>query len=211
MKLKLISEGNSLDAQSEQLFNQKGVNEKGLDFNAVLKKLKLPPTTTKPTKIGEGSTALVYDNPHNPKQVIKITADINDALNFHRLIQTGFDHPCVVKCYDIQKVGEKAYALLLDKIDGEVFTYSNYFTHLIQGDSFEDPSEAANSIIQGLDRTRSQVFDMVGIRDTPQERQKLAAIFDGLAKLEEIGIDVFDVEENIIDTGDRYVLIDIGR
>ena len=199
-----------LDTKAEEFFGRKNIN-KGMDFNQVLKSLKLKPFKGQPKVIGEGSTATVYENPHNPRQAIKVTGDKQDAGNFNKILKKGLKHPCIVHCYNVAQLNNQAYSLLLDRIEGQVFAYGSMFTHLVQGDDFEEPAEAAQSILYELDSTRRQVFERVGMQDSQEERQKLSSLFDGMAKLERIGIHVFDTDENIIDAGDRYVLIDIGR
>ena len=212
MRLSTICESfDNLDTQSDRFFGRKNAN-KGIDFNKVLKAFGLRPFKGSPKIIGEGSTATVYVNPYNYHQVIKVTGDGNDASNFNKLLKKGFQHPSVAHCYNVRRIGPQAYAILLDRVEGQVFAYGSMLTDLIQGDNFEEPAEAANSILKGpLNNIRQKVLDEVGIQDSHRERKKLAVLFDGMAKLEAFGIYIFDVGENVIDTGDYYVLIDIGQ
>ena len=48
-------------------------------------------------------------------------------------------------------------------------------------------------------------------KNNPQEHDKLSSLFHTLHKLEKFyRIDLVDFQDNIMDTGDRYVLVDLG-
>jgi len=198
--------------RSEEMFGRRKKNE-GMKFNVVLKALGLPSIRTQPKPIGTGSTANVYMHPQDQTKVIKVTGDFQDAQRFEKLRRRKFQHPCIVNCYAVVQVNPTAMAMILDYVPGNVMAYGSMFPQLLLGDNYEDAAEAAQSIMYGgeYDKSRAQVFQASGMPDTEEERERLSHLFDAIAQLERMGIIVADFNENIIDAGDRYVIIDLGQ
>lgn len=202
----------SLDKQSNDMFSRRSSNE-NLQFNLILKSLGLPETELEPTEIGLGSMANVYLNPHNPTQVIKVTGDFADAKNFNKLLKRNIISPNLPRVYNVAKINSKAAAILMDYIKGKKMSYSaNEFLALVNGDSWADYQQAIKELQSGRVGKLRQAIMLKKGKNVETESKKLIQLFNTLIKLENIGIDIFDFnEENILDDGQEYVIIDLGQ
>ncbi len=212
MRFKLWLEAfanSTIDQTSNQFFARKATNA-DLGFNSILTALKLPTSNKKPQIIGNGSTATVYRNPHNPNQVIKVTGDMRDARNFSRI--KGLNIENVAHCYNVVKINPTAAAILCDYIQGTPMVYSNdEFLALVNGDRFEDYPSAIKNLQNGnLGKIRTRVF--YNHKISPEtELPRLIPLFKTLFMLEQKGIDLVDFDQNVIFNGQKYVIIDLGQ
>lgn len=200
----------SLDQKADDFF--RNASKMNIPFDTILNALGLPKSNTKPKIIGKGTKATVYSNPHNPQQVIKLTSDRNDAKNFNNLLKKRFLSPNVAKCYGIAKAGPNAYAMLLDYVSGNAMRYTNEeFTTLIQGDNFTDYQEAILELNRAkFGKSRMRIFQNHNVNPL-KETMKLVPLFRTLSQMEKFGIDLFDFDQNIIDNGTTYILVDLGQ
>lgn len=177
------------------------------DQNAILKSLGLPPTKLR--IVNTGSFATVYHHPSDPTKVIKVTSDKVDAKRLIKAQQLR--SPNIVKVYQNTQL-PNGVVLLSDFINGPSMPYtSNTMSALINGKNMMDSlSGATRKILQpGTSPFRDKILAKVG-KDDNTERQKLSELFMTLTRLEKIGIDINDFTDNIIDTGQHYVIIDMG-
>jgi hypothetical protein len=201
----------SLDQMADDLFSSRMKNQ-DFKFNAVLASLGLPKSNKKPVLIGNGTLANVYVNPHNGGQIIKVTSDAQEARNFEILMKNKFQSPNIVTCYKIGNLGPTTKALLCDYIQGTPMEYSNdEFLALINGDNFDDYSETIAALSSGeYGSKRSEVFYSHN-KSPEQEAAKLIPLMSSLSQLEVLGIDIFDFDNNVLDDGVNYVLVDLGQ
>ncbi len=193
-----------LDAVAEKLFSQRSRNTT-LDHSKILKALGVEGDSLE--QINQGSLANIYAHPTDHTKVIKVTADLNDAKNLIKA-QT-LNSPNVVKTYQTAKISKKAVAIVADFVNGHDMPYNtNALLGLINGDNWEEARAAARGILRP-DRTRTKILNTMK-RNTENEREKLSRLFQTLAQLERIGIDIFDFTDNILDNGKDYVIVDLG-
>jgi hypothetical protein len=173
------------------------------------------PLNSKLQKINTGSFATIYQHPLNATKIIKATKDKQDIM---RLVKAqALMNQNIVKLHAIQgklfiQLGQ-LYVIVADKIEGESMPYtSNSFVMLLTGKlGAESTKKAAYKIAQpGLSPFRDKILAYHG-RDNDEERVKLSTFFLTLAQLEQRGITMDDFTDNIIDAGDRYVIVDMGQ
>lgn len=197
----------SLDQKADAVFGRRDKNLR-INFNSILSGLGLPTIDGKPQIIKKGSLAIVYQHPHDPRKIIKLTGDMDDARNLWKAQK--LNSPNIVKVYAAKKLKGNSAVLVADKIDGKPMPYaSNIFLALIHGDFFDDATEASQKILNPRGK-RMQILQWMG-KDDHQEYRKLSELFATLGRLEKIGIDMFDFTDNIIDNGPHYVIIDLGQ
>lgn len=195
-----------LDAVADKVFGQRAANTK-LDHVKIMTALGIKSNERKLQQINQGSLATVYQHPEDPTKIIKVTADAQDARNLVK--SQRLNSPNIVRVYNSAKVGPKAVALVADFIKGESMPYNtNALLGLINGDNFDEARQAIRGILRP-DRTRRKILDQMGM-NTDEERMKLSRLFQTLAGLEKLGIDMYDFTDNILDGGNDYVIIDMG-
>jgi hypothetical protein len=201
----------SLDQMADNLFSSR-IKNQDFKFNAILASLGLPKSNKKLIKIGSGTLASVYLNPHNANQVIKVTGDSQESSNFETLIKNNFRSPNIVTCYKVASLGPTTKVFLCDYVKGTPMEYSNdEFLALVNGDNFDDYPESIAALSSGdYGKNRSQVFYNHN-KSPEQEAAKLIPLFSSLMRLEKLGIDLFDFDNNILDDGVKYVLVDLGQ
>ena len=205
MEFKLWFE--SLETISNKLFSRRETNLK-ISPNKILQAVGI--NSKKPLQIiGKGSLATVYKHPVDPTKVIKVTGDAKDYKNL--ITATKRNIPDIPKVYNSAKLSNNTFVLVLDYISGTIIPYSTPALHaLIQGENFDDLNEAIKNIFDESDNERNKILDNYS-RNNHNERVKLSRLFKTLFNLERIGIELFDYSENIIDNGNRYVVIDMGE
>ncbi len=178
----------------------------------ILKALRLP--KQKLQVIGRGSFATVYQHPTEKNKVIKVTKDKNDIRNLIKA--QSLKSPNIVKLHPIAgnfSVGVgNLYLVVADKVEGRSFPYtSDIIATLIGGKSgMENAAKASVKIGQiGLSPFRDKVLNRLGL-DDERERSKLSSLLLTVSHLEKRGIEFFDFTDNVIDTGDHHVIIDMG-
>jgi hypothetical protein len=163
-------------------------------------------------KYSQGSFATLYQHPKHPDRLIKITAHKEDIQNLVRAQR--LNSPNIAKVFDWEK-GEKvrqmpslnSLAIMVEKIEGQPMTYTTGdFYELSLGGRFE---LAADWIAYGGNEKQKPVLDRYGL-DNDREHEKLAQLLRTLGEMEKYGIELSDLEDNIIDAGGRYVIVDMG-
>jgi len=156
--------------------------------------------------IGSGTFAKVYDV--GDGKVLKITRDFNDYKN---TIKAGRLHDdSIVKVYKISKFG-KDCLMIVDKVSGKNAVYSTPEWHaLIYGNTgMDELRDASKNIRISSKDIRSKILSDHGL-NTEVERAKLAKLFSVLYKLNSIGISLDDLGDNIMDDGNKYIIVDLG-
>lgn len=195
MKLKLIA---------ENIFNARERIDKAnigklLGYNKPLK------------KIATGTFSNIFLHPTDQSKLIKVTSHKSDVQNTIRAQRLSNNN--IVKLYSwedgqsakpLQTI--KAWALQVEKIDGPPLKYpTDHFLRLGYMGSFE---KAADWLKAGGSESQNKILQHYKADDI--EKEKLAELFDALQSLSRIGIELSDFDQNIIDNGSRYVIIDLG-
>lgn len=162
-------------------------------------------------KIATGTFSNIFLHPTDQSKLIKVTCHKSDVQNTIRAQRLNSNN--IVKLYsweDGQSAKPlptiKAWALQVEKIDGPPLKYpTDYFLRLGYMGSFE---KAADWLKAGGSESQNKILQQYKADDT--EKEKLAELFDALQSLSRIGIELSDFDQNIIDNGSRYVIIDLG-
>lgn len=159
-------------------------------------------------QINRGSLANIYQHPEDPSKIVKITADARDAKNLWTAQR--LNSPNIVKLYgQPRQVSPGAWAIIADKINGQPMKYdTNSFVILIQGEGAGSTADAAQEILypSGI---REKILNRFGM-NTDAEHERLADLFSTIARIEQMRIPMSDFGQNIIDDGQKYVIIDLG-
>lgn len=196
MKLSLINES-LLAAEVEIIDPIKLGKSLGVD----LSKLDL---------IGSGTMAKAYKV---GDKVVKVTRDNRDVINTVKAQR--IKSPNVVKIHRLSKDGiSSGTAMLVDYIPGKLAPFSTGEWHaLIQGDmGMDELRDAAQKIESDINPKgiRTKVLTKHGLNNK-NDRAKLKEIFKTLSSLQSININIDDLGDNIIDDGNKYVIIDLGN
>lgn len=195
-----------LDAVADKVFGQRSQNAK-LSHAKIMTALGIQSNEAQLRQINTGSLATIYQHPEDPSKIIKVTADAQDVKNLVKAQR--LNSPNVVRVYNSAKIGPKAFGLVADLVKGRSMHYNtNELLGLMNGDNFEEAGQAVRGIMRP-DRTRSKILDQLGM-NTNDEKVKLSRLFQALAGLEKLGIDMYDFTDNILDAGGEYVIIDMG-
>lgn len=177
-----------------------------IDKDKMLKSLNID--GGKLTKVGSGTFAHFYDVGNG--KGIKVTSDSNDV---NALIKSqALKLRNIPKVYGHTKDGVKhGYAVLIDYVKGDHMPYSTSELHgLIQGKNFSELSTAKIAILRSGDPIRDKVLKNHN-RDTKEERSKLSSLFHTIDRLQNmVDIEIDDYDQNIIDNGKDYVIVDLG-
>ncbi|CAK0749736.1 hypothetical protein CCP1ISM_3470003 [Azospirillaceae bacterium] len=160
--------------------------------------------------IGSGTMAKAYKV---GDKVIKVTRDNKDVINTVKAQR--IKSPNIVKIHRLSKDGlSSGTAMLVDYIPGKLAPFSTGEWHaMIQGDvGMDELREAANKIVSDTNPKgiRTKILSKHGLNDV-KERNKLREVFKTLSSLQSININVDDLGDNIIDDGNKYVIIDLGN
>lgn len=187
-------------AFAQRDMTQKADVGKSLGFNAKL------------IKYSQGSFATLYQHPKHLDRLIKITAHKEDVKNLVRAqrlnspnIPRLFDWEDGTKIKQLPKLN--SLAIMVEKIEGRPMAYTTSdFYELSLGGRFE---LAADWMAHGGNEKQRPVLEKYGL-DDDREHDKLAQLFRTLGELEKYRIEMSDVQDNIIDDGMRYVVVDMG-
>jgi hypothetical protein len=190
----------------EKIFYQKEKTQKS-DVSKILgfkKPLK---------KVAEGSYATLYQHPTDKNKLIKITShdeDVKNALKSQKINSNN-----IVKLYDwkngekIKKIPElNSYAMIVEKIQGNpiIYTTSEIYDLSLSG-KFE---LAADWLDYEPRKIQSAILEKYN-NNNDKENGKLAELFRSLQQIKNFyKIDLVDFQDNIIDEGNRYVIVDLG-
>jgi hypothetical protein len=195
-----------LDASYEGLFAQRDKTQKSnvgklLGFGKNL------------VKFSQGSIATLYGHPSDGRLLIKVTSHREDVANLVRAQR--LQSPNVVRVFpwdsgkmvrDIPSLNSQA--LIVEKVVGGPMPYmtGDFFELGLNGE-FELAADWLNSTVH---KRQALVLDRYG-RNEAEEHLKLAALFGTLHSLEKFyRIELSDFQDNILDAGDRYVIVDMG-
>lgn len=191
---------------SERIFNQRDITQKSnigelLGFEKPL------------VKYSQGSIATLYEHPTNKKLLIKVTAHESDILNIIKAQR--LKSPNVVKVFSWKNKGLikelpslNSLAIIVEKILGDsmVYTTSHFFDLSLNG-NFELAADWLDSTVHKLQKA---ILDHYNKNNT-EEHLKLSSLFRTLHELEKFyHIELSDFQDNILDAGDRYVIVDMG-
>lgn len=166
-------------------------------------------------KFSQGSLATLYQHPTNKNLLIKITShkeDINNIVKAQRV-----NSPNVVKAFPWDKEGTlikslpslNSLAIIVEKVNGTPMVYTNNdFLALGLNGSFE---KAADWLLGTMLKEQEAILDQYN-KNNVDEHYKLISLFKTLSKLSgrEYRVELSDFDQNILDTGDRYVIVDMG-
>lgn len=164
-------------------------------------------------KIKQGSFATIYEHPEDNNKIIKITAHKSDVYNLAKSQKLNSDN--IVKLFDwndkekIKKIPElKSYAIIVENIIGKHMIYSTgeFFSLSLDGD-FDTAAEWLDYEGKEIQKEIMEKYN----KNNVKEHQKLSDLFKTLSKLEKYyRIELSDFQDNIIDDGKRYVIVDMG-
>jgi hypothetical protein len=164
-------------------------------------------------KFSQGSIATIYKYPKNNELLIKVTSHSDDVKNIIKAQRLNSDN--VVKAFSwedgrmIKSLPSlDSQAIIVEKIDGTPMDYtsSEFFILSLNG-KFDLAADWLDSTVH---EKQKKVLDFHGKNDN-FEHSKLSDLFRALAKLEKFyGIELSDFQDNILDAGNRYVIVDMG-
>lgn len=164
-------------------------------------------------KFSQGSIATIYEHPNTKDLLIKVTSHKDDVKNIIAAQKLKSDN--IVKAFS-WKSGEfikqiqniNSYAIIVEKILGPSMAYTtNEFFELSLDGRFE---LAADWLDANLHKRQIVILEHHQ-KNNLKEHAKLSSLFRTLHKLESFyRIELSDFQDNIIDSGDRYVIIDMG-
>lgn len=164
-------------------------------------------------KFSQGSIATLYKHPFDKNLLIKVTSHKEDAMNLAKAQRLKSRN--VVQVFP-WKSGELAlpvpslnsWALIVEKIVGRSMEYTTGdFYDLSLNGEFELASDWLNSTVH---KNQKVILDRYSKNDI-EEHVKLADLFKTLHDLEKFyRIELSDFQDNILDAGDRYVIVDMG-
>lgn len=164
-------------------------------------------------KFAQGSIATLYQHPNRKDLLIKVTSHKQDALNIVKAQKLASQN--IVKCFPWED-GElikaipslKSLAIIVEKVNGisMVYTTGDFFDLSLFG-RFELAADWLDSTVHKKQKPILDKYD----RNYPEEHLKLSSLFKTLHNLEKFyGIELSDFQDNIIDNGKSYVVIDMG-
>jgi hypothetical protein len=164
-------------------------------------------------KFSQGSIATLYSHPFDKNLLVKVTSHKEDAMNLVRSQKLKSRN--VVRLFPWRS-GDLArslpslnsWALMVEKIVGDSMVYmTGDFFELSLNGKFELASDWLNSTVH---KRQNLILDRYNKNNT-EEHLKLAELFKTLHNLEKFyQIELSDFQDNILDAGDRYVIIDMG-
>ncbi|NBT57559.1 hypothetical protein EBT16_02130 [bacterium] len=164
-------------------------------------------------RYSQGSFATLYQHPRRKDRLIKITAHREDVQNLVRA--QALNSPNIPRLFDWED-GKKtkelpslnSIAIMVEKIDGHPMEYTT-------GDFYELSLDgrfglASDWIATGGTPRQKSIMEKYGLNND-LEHDKLARLMATLRDLKKFyRIDLSDFQDNIMDAGGRYVLVDMG-
>jgi hypothetical protein len=203
--------GSNWNKSSEDFFGQRDKIQKK-DISKILSDRNIIPANMKLKKLTQGSLATIYEHPTNANLLIKITPHKEDARNLWRGQKVKSE--CIVKLYgepiELSPEMPRVYVMIVDKVVGVPMVYSTVeFIGLIGDKGRSRNKENASVEILYPSAYRESILEGHN-KNTEVEYEKLSNLFKALYHLERIGIDMVDFSDNILDTGEAYVIVDLG-
>jgi hypothetical protein len=163
-------------------------------------------------KYKQGSFATLYQHPKKQDQLIKITSHKKDVYNLVRAQKLNSSN--IIKLFDwenkekIKELPElNSLAIIVEKIDGSPMAYTtNDFYELSLNGKFE---LAGDWMMHGGNDSQKFIMNRYQLNND-QEHNKLHELFNTLQNLRKYRIELTDFEDNIMDNGNKYVIIDMG-
>jgi hypothetical protein len=181
------------------------------DYAITLPALGIQGATTSPNLLKQGTHADIYEHPSDASKLIKITDDHEDAANI--VAAQAMNSPSIVKCHAHTTAGvQNGAALLVDFVKGQSAPYSTLeFLALLEGEHGTEPRSSANIRIMRPDVFRMNILKNHG-KNQQQELLKLSRLFRTIHLLEsKLNIFLVDLADNVMDAGQIYVIVDLGR
>jgi hypothetical protein len=190
----------------EKMFSQRDITQKSnvgklLGFSKPL------------VQFSQGSLATLYQHPTNKNLLIKVTSHKEDIDNI--VMAQKLNSPNVVKAFPWDKKGKLAkevpslnsFAIIVEKIKGVpmIYTTSEFFDLSLNGE-FELAADWLDSTVH---KAQEPILDHYN-KNNPEEHMKLSGLFRTLSELERYRVELSDIQDNILDTGSRYVIVDMG-
>lgn len=159
--------------------------------------------------INQGSFANIYSTDADDK-IVKITSDISDFRNLSIANRIIPNHVPKIHKSTTKGIGKNNVAMLIDYIEGKNFPLiTNEMLKILQGDGFTADYEAARIRVLRPKGQIAKILECHNLMDK-QDRIKIANLIKALSILDKSGIEMIDFDENIIDNGEKYVIIDLG-
>lgn len=163
-------------------------------------------------KVSEGTFATLYQHPKERNKLIKVTSHKEDVVNLARSQNIKSEN--IVKLFPwnkkeiIKKLPDlNSYAIIVEKIIGSPMKYSTSEFYDLSLRNFEKAKDwllAGGNQMQNIILSRHE-------KNTDEEKEKLANLFGTLYLIKKFyKIDLVDFQDNILETNERYVLIDMG-
>lgn len=163
-------------------------------------------------KFSQGSIATLYKHPFQSGVLIKVTSHKEDISNLVRAQKLRSRNVARLFPWDsgglVRELPSlKSQAVIVEWISGDPMSYmtGDFFELSLNGE-FELAADWLNSTVH---KRQAAVLDRYGKNDA-EEHTKLAELFVTLGNLEKYRIELSDFEDNILDAGDRYVIVDMG-
>lgn len=176
-------------------------------------------------EFSRGSIATIYQHPTDNNLLIKVTSHQDDIKNIVRA--QGLNSPNVVRVFpwnDGKMVKNlptlNSLAIIVEKVGGSpmVYTSSEFFDLSLNG-KFDLAGHIIDGNLTPYDKKlyAKEIKKQAAIlnnrnKNNPLEHGKLTSLFNALNELASkvYRIEMSDIDQNIMDTGDRYVIIDMG-
>lgn len=164
-------------------------------------------------KVAEGTFATLYQHPDFKDRLIKVTAHKSDVqnivkaqrLNSHNIVRVFNWHDgSLIKAVPALN----SLAIIIEKIQGKTLPYAtNHFYDIIFDGNFE---LAKDWIDAGGNPKQKKILSLYK-KNNDKEHEKLSDLFGCLDQLQKnYRIDLVDFQDNILDNGSRYVIVDMG-
>lgn len=163
-------------------------------------------------KFSEGTFATLYQHPTNNNLLIKVTSHKDDIINLVK--SQNLNSPNVAQVFDwktgkkIKEIPElKSYAIIVEKIVGFPIEYLTADFYDLTLGNFEFAQDWLKS---GGHKIQQKILEKYN-KNNEIEHDKLAQLFGTLFLLQRnYNIDLSDFQDNILDDGEKYIIIDMG-
>lgn len=160
-------------------------------------------------KYKEGGFAVVFHVEGDNNKLIKITSDHDDILKLIKANKNDVSGVPIIYSHTTNGI-KNGIAAVVQKIDGNSIKYSNMEMHALVGGRHGNDSikNAMISILKPND-IRLKILESHN-SNNKKERYKLYYLFETIMRLNKLGIYIDDYDDNVIDNGDKYIIIDLG-
>lgn len=196
-----------LEAVGEKLFTLRDITQKS-DIS------KLLGFINPLTKYAQGSIATIYEHPGNTNLLVKVTSHKSDVDNLVKAQRLNSSN--VVRLFPwrggklVKEIPSlDSYAIIVEKVIGSSMVYTtNDFYELSLGGKFDIAADWLDAAV--IHKKQKPILKSYN-KDDALEHSKLSELFRTLDKLEKFyRIELSDFQDNILDTENHYVIIDMG-